>query len=80
MEVRAILRTLLEALVLQALTGISGHRGERQKPQDVAAQRRPHFPFPRTLRSGEAVWVMASFMSSLTLYRGQTQLSNSALV
>ena len=39
MEVRAILRTLLEALVLRAFTGISGQRGERQKPQDVAAQR-----------------------------------------
>ena len=39
MEVRAILRTLLEALVLHAFTGVSGQRGERQKAQAMAAQR-----------------------------------------
>ena len=63
-----------------AFTGISGQRGERQKPQDTAAQRHSFSLFSRTLQSGEAVWVMASFMSSLTLYRGQTQLTNSVIV
>ena len=80
MEVRAILRTLLEALVSMPSQG-SVDRGVRDKSHRTRQLKDTSFSlFSRTLQSGEAVWVMASFMSSLTLYRGQTQLTNSAIV